>query len=248
MNKLYSSYRNIPALLLAAGKGTRLAPLTDGIPKCLAPINGRPLLDFWLERCVTAEMAPIIINTHYLAESVVAFVQRSPWRDKVILTYEQELLGTGGTLSAHAHLLQNGPFFVAHADNLSFFTTDEFLQAHMARPTYCLLTMMLFRTPTPHSCGIVTTDSQGVVTEFHEKPANPPGDLANGAVYIMQPDVFSLLKKCRTMRPDISIDLLPQCIGRMATYLNKDYHRDIGTMESYAAAQHDMLLRSAVKE
>lgn len=230
----------MPALLLAAGLGTRLRPLTDTVPKCLAPIRGRPLLDWWLTACGQAGMRPIIINTHHHAARVEAFVNESPWRDRIVLAHEESLLGTGGTLLRHEAILGNGSFFVAHADNLSLFDMRAFVAAHVARPRDCVLTMMLFRTPTPRSCGIVTTNRAGRVIAFHEKVADPPDNLANGAVYIMTPEVFPLLRDCGAARPDISMDLLPRCLGRMATFFNSDYHRDIGTCESYAQAQKDM--------
>lgn len=231
----------VPALLLAAGLGTRLAPLTDGMPKCLAPIRGKPLLGYWFDLLGNAGFFPFIVNTHYHADAVAGFVESSPWRDHAALVYEQELLGTGGTLLANRDRLSGGAFFVAHADNLSRFDAAGFLAAHRARPSGCVMTMMLFRTPTPRSCGVVELDARGVVTAFHEKTENPPGDLANGAVYLMEPEVFPILEEAasKNRKPDLSLDLIPLCLGRIYTWLNDEYHRDIGTPESYAAALRD---------
>jgi len=238
---------HIPALLLAAGIGSRLAPLTDNIPKCLVPILGRPLLDFWLEKCVKANMSPIIINTSYLPKTVEIFINNSQYKDMIIISHEEKLLGTGGTILASEKYLNGNTFFVAHADNLSFFDMNDFYVAHANRPSHAILSAMIFRTPRPKSCGIVELDDRGIVTAFHEKVDNPPSDLANGAVYFMQPVVFSILKECQATYPytnlDISQHLLPNCLGHINTYLNNDYHRDIGTPESYAKAQDDMKIR-----
>ena len=97
--------------------------------------------------------------------------------------------------------------------------------------------MMTFRTPTPQSCGIVELDAKGIVTAFHEKVCSPPGNLANGAVYIMDPEVLDAIDACGVEQPDISVHVIPQFIGRIFTFLNTVYHRDIGTPESYAQAQ-----------
>lgn len=229
----------IPALLLAAGLGTRLAPLTEKIPKCLVPIHGMPLLGYWLDMLGKTGMKPLIVNTHHHADTVRDFIAGSPWRDRVLLVHEDKLLGTGGTLLANRGHLEGGPFFAAHADNLSRFSVRDFLAAHMQRPAGCLLTMMLFRTPTPQSCGIVELDRNGVVTAFHEKVRNPPGNLANGAVYVMEPEILTLLASVPGPYKDISLDLLPRCLGKMYTWVNDEYHRDIGTPESYAAAQKE---------
>lgn len=229
----------IPAILLAAGRGTRLRPLTDSIPKCLAPINGRPLLDFWITACHEAKFAPIIINTHHLADQVREHVQNSSLGRHIELVHEKELLGTGGTILALKKRLNKGTFFVAHADNLSFFDMKKFQAAHASRPKGCIMTMLLFETPTPESCGIVSLDNQGVVQKFHEKVAGITSTSANGAVYLMEPDVLPLLMDCKTDTPDISLDLIPQCLGRIYTFQDVAYHRDIGTMESFNAAQKD---------
>lgn len=230
---------SIPVLLLAAGLGSRLRPLTDSIPKCLVPILGRPLLDYWLELCVEAGMGPIYINTHHHAHAIQDFIRTSNYGQTVTLLHEPMLLGTGGTLLANQHLFQNGTFFVAHADNLTCFSMNEFFKAHNGRPEGCLLTMMLFHTPTPQSCGIVELDDRNRVSAFYEKVPNPPGNLANGAVFFMEPEVFPPLAACTRPEPDISLDLLPQCLGRMYSFVNNCYHRDIGTPQSYAAAQKE---------
>jgi mannose-1-phosphate guanylyltransferase len=83
---------------MAAGLGTCLRPLTDSMPKCLVPIKDQSLLGIWLERLTKAGLGPILINTHYLANQVEAFIETSPYRDQVELVNERELHGTAGTL------------------------------------------------------------------------------------------------------------------------------------------------------
>ncbi len=77
------------ALLLAAGLGTRLRPITNIIPKCLVPINGKPLLEIWLETLTKAGVKEFLINTHYLHEKVEAFVYDSKYKNVVTLVYEK---------------------------------------------------------------------------------------------------------------------------------------------------------------
>lgn len=226
----------VPALLLAAGLGTRLAPLTDSIPKCLVPIHGKPLLSYWLDLLGREGLEPLIVNTHHHAERVREFVAANPWRDKIVLAHEEELLGTGGTLLIQRERLAEGPFFVAHADNLSRFKVADFLAAHRQRPDDCVMTMMLFHSPTPETCGIVERDTLGRVIHFHEKVRRPPGNLANAAVYVMEPEIFDTLRKTEKAKPDISLHVVPPCLGRINTWINDDYHRDVGTPESYRMA------------
>jgi mannose-1-phosphate guanylyltransferase len=80
----------VRALLLAAGFGTRLRPLTDTLPKCLMPIKGQALLGIWLERLHRAKIGPLLINTHYLSGVVESFIAASPYRSDVTLKHETE--------------------------------------------------------------------------------------------------------------------------------------------------------------
>jgi mannose-1-phosphate guanylyltransferase len=98
------------------------------------------------------------------------------------------------------------------------------------------MTMLTFHTAVPESCGIVELDEHGVVKAFHEKVKDPPGNLANGAVYILEPGIFSFLEKLRKEVIDFSTEVLPHYMGRIYTFHNNVYLRDIGTMESYLRA------------
>lgn len=173
------------ALLLAAGMGSRLRPLTDTTPKCMVPIMGRPLFDYWLELLGPAEdCSEILINTHHLPEPVRRYVAQSPYRSKITLAHEDALLGTGGTLIRQLPRLLGDEALVAHADNLTLFPLTDFRQAFAHRPEGCVATMMTFETDSPRTCGIVALDAQGVVQAFHAKVDNPPGHLANAAVFL----------------------------------------------------------------
>ena len=106
------------ALLLAAGFGTRLLPLTSTTPKCLVPIGGKPLLQHWLESLAASrQFEEVIINTHYLAEEVDEFFSSYAPPIGINISYERKLLGPGGTLLRHRDQLASGDFLVAHADN-----------------------------------------------------------------------------------------------------------------------------------
>lgn len=229
------------ALLLCAGLGTRLRPITNNIPKCLVPINGKPLLQYWLENLSKAGITEFIVNTHYFSEKVEEFVKNSIYRDKIKLVYEKELLNTGGTLLHNKNLFdKDEPFLLIHADNLSFCDFKEFIESHKRNEKY-LLTMMLFRTDVPQSCGIVKLDENNIVQEFYEKVSNPPSNLANGAVYICNYEIFEFLETLNKINIDFSLDVIPKLLGKINTYLNSTYHKDIGTINSFAEAQIDIL-------
>lgn len=228
------------ALLLAAGLGTRLRPLTDTIPKCLVPIGCKPLLEYWLDNLLGNGIERVLVNTHYLSKQVEDFVNDSKWRSKIDLVHEQSLLGTGGTLLHNREYFTDSPTLLAHADNLTVFSPKEFIKAHQNRYFGVEITMMTFETDCPQSCGIVELDENEVVQGFFEKVKNPPGNLANAAVYIFEPSVFSYLKSLDKSVIDISTEVLPHYVGKIGTFKNSKYHRDIGTVESLKMARIHM--------
>jgi mannose-1-phosphate guanylyltransferase len=197
------------------------------------------LLEYWLHLLFSGGASRVLVNTHYHADLVEYYVLHTPWSERIKLAYEKELLGTGGTLLANPGFVDETPVFLAHADNLSDFDLRVFMAAHAARPAGTSLTMMTFTTTTPTTCGIVTTDARGIVTGFYEKVAQPPGNHANAAVYVFEPEVVRFMRDLERPIVDISTDVLPNFVGRMATWHNASYHRDIGTLESWRAAQRD---------
>lgn len=227
------------ALLLAAGLGTRLRPLTNSIPKCLVPIHGQPLLDYWLEMLTSAGVGPLLVNLHYFADVVRTHIAVSAYWEQVVTVYEEELLGTAGTLLKNRAFFGESPLMLIHADNLSRFDVGAFIERHANRPAGCEMTMMTFTTDAPQSCGIVELDERGVVEAFHEKVTDPPGNLANGAVYILEPSIFDFLAELNNEVIDFSTEVLPYYLGKIHTFQNECYHRDIGTMESYLKAQQE---------
>lgn len=225
------------ALLLAAGLGTRLRQLTTIIPKCLLPINGRPLLEYWLKYLSETGVAPVLVNLHYLPNVVQEYLVKDPFTSQISTVYEETLLGTGGTLLHNREFFGEEPTMLIHADNLCSCDFRAFISSHYERPTNTEITMMTFTTPTPQTCGIVELDARGVVKAFYEKAENPPGNLANAAVYIVQPSVFEFLASLEKSVIDFSTEVLPHYLGRINTYHNAIYHRDIGNIESLIKAQ-----------
>jgi mannose-1-phosphate guanylyltransferase len=220
-------------ILLAAGFGTRLRPLTSTIPKCLVPIKGRPLLDIWLERLTCAGLGPFLINTHYLSDQVETYVRTSAYRDSSILTYEPTLLGTAGTLIKNISFFDGKDGLLIHADNYCLEDFRIFVAAHKNRPKHCLMTMMAFRTDSPSSCGIAEVDSNGVLTGFHEKVANPPGNLANGAIYLLSAEMLANLGAEHAHVSDFSTEVIGKYLGRIYTFETYKPLIDIGTAETY---------------
>ena len=230
--------RPLRALLLAAGLGTRLRPITETIPKCLVEVGGEPLLNRWLKQLEDVGCEAVLINTHYLAEQVEIFLQeRRSGPMRVYTTHEPELLGTAGTLLANSSFFEDSIGLLIHADNAMADDLEGLLAAHAARPAQCHLTMLTFHTDQPRSCGIVVTDNQGVVMAFHEKVADPPGTCANGAVYAFDEPFLDSLAGMTPQPTDFSTEVIPNLMGRIQTCYTEKPYLDIGTPAALAKAQ-----------
>lgn len=225
------------ALLLAAGLGTRLRPLTESMPKCLVPIKNVPLLKIWLEKLNEIGVADILINAHYLAEKVESFLVKEGYKNQVNLVYESELLGTAGTLLKNIQFFcEDEDVIVIHADNYCREKLTGLVKAHESRPPNCLVTMLVFEATNPSECGIVILDDNKIINEIHEKKKNPPGNLANGAIYIFTPEAITMIKKECYAAIDIVIDILPIFMGKIYSYKTENIFLDIGTLKNYQKA------------
>ena len=230
------------AILLAGGYGTRLRPITNSIPKCLVPINGKPLLDYWLENLSRSGFQSFLINTHHLAEQVKEYSIKSVYKDCIELIHEDVLLGTAGTLRENISFFGNQDGLLAHADNYCLADFSEFIEAHKQRPKECLVTMMTFQTKTPESCGILELNENGIVTAFHEKVKNPPGNIANGAIYILSKNFLRLFENDFKSAKDFSIDVIPYLMGKIFTYHTSAELIDIGDINTYHSVSNNSLI------
>ena len=228
----------IHAMLLCAGLGTRLRPITLTTPKCLVKIGGIPILESWLQKLEAIGCSQVLINTHYLAEKVEAFTAtRQKSKMKVKTTYEAELLGTAGTLVTNKEFFKESTVLMIHADNATNTDITKLLEAHANRPRTCMITMLTFETNRPKQCGIVEVDELGVVKSFHEKVEHPPGNRANGAIYVFESEFIEEIVENLPGSKDFSTEILPVLMNKILTHHIKDHFLDIGTPESLAQAR-----------
>lgn len=219
-------------LLLAGGLGTRLSTLTEVLPKCLMPIGGRPLLDYWVEALDRLGVDRCYVNTHHLPQYVTDYLRALNRGEWITESFESHLLGTAGTIRFHGALHEGQHLFVAHADNFITFDLTDFLIYHNAvsssdRP----ITMLTFQTDMPSACGIVECDKDGVMVRYHEKIEDPPSNIANAAIFLIHPSFFDhnlLLNRAF----DFCADVLPNYIGRVNTFFTTHPVVDIGSIRA----------------
>ena len=201
------------------------------------PIGGIPLLDYWIANFSNAGIDEVLINSHWHSDVVERYLARPSYVGLIKNLYEESLLGTAGTLKKNTDILRGGPLLVAHADNLLSVNISDFVNFHLyERTKSCPISMMTFKTLEPYNCGIVSVNKTGTVTGFYEKIREAHGNLANGAVYIFEEEVLEWI--IQNDISDISLQLIPNFIGRIATWQNFGAHIDIGSIENLKYAQN----------
>ena len=235
------------ALILAAGEGTRLRPLTLDRPKPMLSIAGKPLLEHtiaWLKQHGVTRMA---INLHHQPEAIAShFGDGHRWGVQFVYSYEEQLLGTAGA----ARKLQSffdDTFVVVYGDVLTDMNLTAMLDFHRthqaaAGSTPPLATIALYRVPNPSDCGLVGLDGNQRITCFVEKP--PPEDvftdLANAGVYVLEPAILDHIPPDTFY--DFGNDLFPRLLERGIPLYGcpigpEEYLMDIGSREEYRQAQ-----------
>ena len=221
------------AFLLAAGVGSRLRPITDTTPKCMLTVDGRPLLEIWLDAFAQAGVDEVLVNLHHLPDVVRSYLATRPGPPAVLTSFEPELLGSAGTLAANRDWVAGEDFFLAcNADNLTDFDLRSLIKTQREhRP---VATLGVFRSATPSTGGVLEADETGTITSFTEKPEHPVSDLVNAGLYAFTP---GLLDQIAGQPPqDIGYHLLPGLVGRAKVVLVDGYFLDIGTPDAYRRA------------
>ena len=230
------------AFLLAAGLGSRLRPITDTVPKCMLAIDGRPLLDIWLNAFDQAGIDEVLVNLHHLPDVVRGHLEARTGPPTVRTFFEPELLGSAGTLAANRAWVGGEEMFLAcYADNLTDFDLRSLVQAHQEHATVATLTV--FHSERPSAGGVVELDGSGTMIGFAEKPNNPVSNLVNAGMYAFHPEV---LDEIRGVPPrDVGYDLLPRLVGRARAIPVEGYLRDVGTIDAYQRAQQEWPVRAS---
>lgn len=227
-------------LLLSAGQGKRLRPLTLTTPKALVEINGRPLLDIWLERLFDHDLcSAVIINAFHLSDQIKEFIDQHHYKNRVHFVKENQLYNTAGSVKQHHAYYENEESIIlAHGDNLSYFDLKDFISYHQQHDYP--ITMMSFKTDDPANCGILDIDND-IVINMYEKQQNINSNIANAAIYIIRREVIDYIVQHDNDLLDFSCDVLPIFMKRIAHYPNIFYHRDIGNKKSLDLAQTEWI-------
>lgn len=226
------------ALILAAGLGSRLGSLTKGVPKCLLPVRGKPMLQHWFDRLIEEGLREVLVNTHHHAPQVENFAsiyhRRHP-ELKIQLAYEKELLGTGGTIWFHQSQLDD-TFLILNCDVFSNVSLAPILEFHKQHSR--ILTLTYQWRDNLQGCGVLEVNERHEVIQFEEKPENPKSHLVYAGILGVSHALFKKLpfvdrKKENYKGLDLAFDVFPRLKGEIMGYEIKAPLVDIGSLEVY---------------
>jgi len=199
------------AMLLTAGRGTRLRPLTDRVPKCMLPIGGKPLLEYNIDWLRNYGVTDILINLHYLPHVITDhFGDGSKWGVRITYSLEKQILGTAGGVKKVADLFDY-TFFVWYGDNLSTCDLGRLLQFHKAKGG--VLTIALFHREDVTRSGIIGLAEDDRVVRYLEKPGQQEifSQWVNAGIMVLEPEVLGCIPSDRPA--DFGRDVIPAMLA-----------------------------------
>jgi len=231
------------AMILAAGEGTRLRPLTLETPKVLLPIGGVPLIEYTLAWLKSHGILGVAINLHHLGDKIKDFLDDGS-RFGVSISYsvEEALIGTAGGVKKMEHFF-NDTFVVVYGDVLADFDLGAMVGFHQRKIS--LATLALLEVPKPWEVGVVEINEGGRILSFVEKPAlgSEASSLGSGGVYVLEKEIFSYIPD--EGFGDFAYNIFPKLLELglpVYAYILKpeEYLIDIGTIEKYSKANEDV--------
>jgi mannose-1-phosphate guanylyltransferase len=234
------------AMVLAAGKGIRLFPLTGVIPKPIAPVAGMPVLQHIFDLLARAGVEEVHTNVHYLADTILGTYGEETRVNgaKILFTREERLTGTAGGVKrlASAGVLDE-TFVVIMGDALTDVNIPALVAFHKEKGA--IATLALKNVEDTSAYGVAELDTDKNILRFQEKPKprEAVSSLANTGMYVFEPEILDYIPDDKFF--DFAEDVFPALLSAGEKIVGYDegafYWSDIGTLESYRTAQRDAL-------
>ncbi len=216
------------AVIMAGGKGTRLAPLTNETPKPLMPIINKPILQYIIELLKKHGITDISMSLGYMAGKIIeTFGNGKDLGVNLRYSIEKEPLGTAGGVKAAAENFKED-FLVISGDAFTDYDLSELISFHKNHGK--LVTIAAARVKDPSAFGVMLLNGAGKVRSFIEKPKEPLSNIASTGIYVMKSEI---LKKIPDGFCDFARDVFPKIKGQIYAKVMNGYWSDIGTLLSY---------------
>ncbi len=233
------------AMILAAGFGTRLKPLTLGLPKPMFPVLNNPLLEHTLDLLSSQGIQDIIVNVHHLPEKIIDhFGDGSKFGVRLQFSREEEILGTAGGIKKAQPFLDKGTFLVMNSDVLADIDIKSILTFHKEKKS--CLTLAVRKDPEPEKYKPIHLADNGRITQFVDASIKNSSTTTERVMFtgiqIMEPEIFSRIPpdKFYGTTEDVFPTMIEEGLPVYGFLLDK-YWIDMGTRETYIQAQVDAL-------
>ena len=225
------------AIILAGGLGTRLRSVVSELPKCMAPVNGKPFLAYVIEHLHTQGVEKFILSVGYKHEAIVDFVNAQYPILNTQYSIETEPLGTGGAIKLSCELAASENIIVANGDTLYKVTLEELANFHHKHNADCTLSLKPMRDFDRY--GVVELKDDQSIASFKEKQFYAEG-LINGGVYILNKNRF--LEEDLPSKFSFEKDYMEQLYSQRKMYglIQDEYFIDIGIPEDFYRAQTEL--------
>jgi NDP-sugar pyrophosphorylase family protein len=235
----------VNAIVLGAGRGTRLRSVDLRLPKVLVDVDGRPLLAFQLEQLERQGFERVVVNAHHLAHEMESFAARYGGPVDLRVVVEPVLLGTAGGVRNALATLGPEPFLVLYGDVVTTEPLRGLLDAHARGGAAA--TLAVHEAPGSEGKGFVEVDRDGFVTRFVEKgPPTRDRRLVNSGIYVLEPELVESLPLGVPL--DFGYDVFPAAVdsgARIAAHRLARPVVDVGTPEGLAEARSLLRARRA---
>ena len=231
------------AMIMAAGLGTRLRPLTNMVSKPMVQMAGRPCLEHTIRLLRKYGVTDIVINLHYMPDAIRKhFGRGEKFGVNITYSYEDELLGTAGGVKNVEDFFEGEPFIVISGDAITDINLDIFYSYHKSQGN--IATLGLKKVPDPTHFGVVRLNDVGHITDFQEKPSweEAISKLANTGIYLFENEIFDYIPAGEFY--DFGEHVFPALLEqehRLSGFVMRGYWCDIGNLETYREAHYDML-------
>jgi mannose-1-phosphate guanylyltransferase/mannose-1-phosphate guanylyltransferase/phosphomannomutase len=231
------------AMVMAAGLGTRLRPLTYEIPKPMVPVVNRPIMEHILRLLPRHGFSEVIANLHWFPDTIRnRFGDGSALGIDLTYSYEDELMGTAGGVRNVSSFFGDEPFLVMAADALTDIDLGALVAAHNENGG--IATLAVTQVPNVSEFGVVITDAGRRIQGFQEKPdpAEALSDLASCMIYILEPEILDYFPDkhavdfAREVFPALLENDVPFHVHRIDSYWN-----DVGSLPEYLQGNLDVL-------
>ena len=231
------------AMVMSAGMGSRLEPLTLSVPKPLIPVANRPVMDILFERLKAINVTDVICNTYYLAEQIIERYSDNNIGVNFNYIKEETLSGTAGGLKKCQHFFKDGDtFLVLSADGLTNADFEKGINAHIESGAIATIGIKQIPKEEVSHFGVVVTDENGFIKEFQEKPSveEAKSNYINTGIYIFNYEIFNYIPEGQFY--DFAKNVFPDLLknAKINTFEISEYWTDIGTFGQYKQSTKDL--------